>query len=284
MFPQRRHQQILLRLRVALLHDVAQIRPVKAGDVLVRIAQLQLVNDVVAHPPRGAGGERRDRALGKMKPQPAQLPVVGPEFVSPLRDAVRLINRKKRNRHLLEPRERVLARQPLRRHVQQPVLSVTRLADHIGLLRFRQRAVQQRRRNSHLRQLRRLILHQRDQRRNHDHGFSRQHRRRQLVAQRLPAAGRHHYAGVAASEQASHDSLLQRAKRVISPVAAQRREQIPLRRSFKEYRPLADKFLLVPAIRNLASRTSHSSFGSRSIASNAYPWLELAATSAQFNS
>ena len=88
-----------------------------------------------------------------------------------------------------------------------------------------QRAIQHRRRNSHLRQLRRLILHQRDQRRNHDHGLSRQHRRRQLVAERFPAAGRHHHARVAASEQAAHDSLLHRTERVVSPVAPQRRQK-----------------------------------------------------------
>ena len=43
-----------------------------------------------------------------------------------------------------EPFERVCARQALRRNIEQPILPFARLANHRGLLRFRERAVQQR--------------------------------------------------------------------------------------------------------------------------------------------
>ena len=246
---------------------------------------LQLVDDVVAHPPRGARRERRDRALREMSPQPAQAAgsPAGIRVPTPKCNAPRRSRKAKpapaASHSSVSSRASRSGERYSSRYFPSRASRITS-----DCCDSRQRAIQQRRGDSHLRELRRLILHQRDQRRNHDDGFSRQHRRRQLVAQRFPAAGGHHHAGVASSEQAAHDPLLQRAKRVISPVAAQRRRADQLRRPCKEYRPPADKFLLVPAIRNLASRTSHSSFGSRSIASNAYPWLELAATSAQFNS
>ena len=64
------------------------------------------------------------------------------------------------------------------------------------------RTIQYRRRNPHLRQLRRLILHESDQRRNHNCGALR-YERRQLVAQRLASARRHHDAGIVSCQQAA---------------------------------------------------------------------------------
>ena len=84
---------------IALPHDVAQVRTMKAGDVLVRIAKLELLDDVVAYALGGAGGKGGDGNLGKIFAQQAQLAVLGTEFVSPLGDAVRLIDREQRQRH-----------------------------------------------------------------------------------------------------------------------------------------------------------------------------------------
>ena len=173
----------------------------KAGDVFVRFAQLKLVNDVVAHALRGAGGECGDGTVGKMDSQAAQLAVFGAKLVSPFRNAMRFVDGEKRDRHALQPIERVRARQALRRKIQQAVLARARFANHLGLLAAAERTVQQRRRNSHLIELRHLILHQRDQRRNDDDGLLRQHRARQLVAQRFPAAGWHHDASIAAASR-----------------------------------------------------------------------------------
>ena len=39
---------------------------VKAGNIFVRMAHLQLMKNVMAHSLRGAGGEGRDRAIRKM--------------------------------------------------------------------------------------------------------------------------------------------------------------------------------------------------------------------------
>ena len=60
--------------------------------------------------------------------------------------------------------------------------------------------------------------------------------RRQLITQRLAAARRHHDASIATSQQAAHNAFLQRTERAISPVAAQRCENIFLRNHLKQYK------------------------------------------------
>ena len=50
-----RYQEIGLRASSTLFHNVAQIRPMEAGDVLMRIAQPELIDNIVTHPARGAG-------------------------------------------------------------------------------------------------------------------------------------------------------------------------------------------------------------------------------------
>ena len=61
-----RHQPAAVRLLVALLHDVTQVGAMEAGDVLVRLAKLELVEDILPHAPRGAGGKRGDGHLRKI--------------------------------------------------------------------------------------------------------------------------------------------------------------------------------------------------------------------------
>ena len=43
---------------------IRQVRPVKAGDVAARVAQVQFLNDVDPHPLGSRGGERHHRHLG----------------------------------------------------------------------------------------------------------------------------------------------------------------------------------------------------------------------------
>src|SRR5580698_6229396 len=105
-----------------------------------------------------------------MNPQAAQLAVFGAKLVAPLRDAVRFVDREERERHSLEPIERVRARQALRRKIKKAVLAGAGFAYDPILLVRRERTVQQRGWNAHLSELRDLILHQRDQRRNNDDG------------------------------------------------------------------------------------------------------------------
>ena len=115
MLAERRNQQARLHLGVALPHQISQVRPVKAGNVLIRLAQAQLLQNVVADAARGAGRERGDGLIRKIFAQRAELPVLRTEFVAPFGDAMRFVDGKKCNGRPREPRYRVLARQPLRR-------------------------------------------------------------------------------------------------------------------------------------------------------------------------
>ena len=64
-------EQLQLRPRFALMHHVAQILAMEAGDVEIGLAHLQLLQNVVPDLPRRAGGEGRDRKLRKAGAQPA---------------------------------------------------------------------------------------------------------------------------------------------------------------------------------------------------------------------
>src|SRR5712692_9889733 len=160
--PKRPHQQAGLHAPIAFLHDIPQVGPMEAGDVLVRVAQPELIDNIVTHALGGACSKSCDVAVGKMEPEAAQLPVFRSKLVPPLRDAVRLVNGEKRDRDALEPTDCVCAREPLRRKIQQPVLALASLAHNHRLLVSRQRAVQQGSYNSHLGKLGDLVLHQSD--------------------------------------------------------------------------------------------------------------------------
>src|SRR5262252_8961724 len=93
------------------------------------------------------------------------------------------------------------------------------------LLRARHHAVEDGGRDAHLSKLRRLILHQRNEGRDDDRRLARS-QCRQLITERLTAAGRHHDANIVPSHDAAHDPLLQGPKRTISPVTVQSLKQI----------------------------------------------------------
>ena len=77
------------------------------------------------------------------------------------------------------------------------------------------RRVQERRPHARLRERIDLILHQRDQRRDHDTGAGPQDCR-DLIAQRLAAAGRHQHERVAAGDEVLDDGSLVAAKLLIA--------------------------------------------------------------------
>ncbi len=86
----------------------------KAGDIFVRIAQRELLDDIMPHLPRGTGRESCDRAVRKMSAERAKLPVFGPEFVAPFGDAMRFVDREKRNWYALQPFDGIGPRETFR--------------------------------------------------------------------------------------------------------------------------------------------------------------------------
>ncbi len=173
----------------------------KAGNVFIRLAEMELGENVGADMFGCAGGEGGDRAVGKALAQAAELAVLGTEFVSPLGDAVGFVDGEKRDGHLLEPTQRIGAGEALGRKIKQTISSGAGVADDFGLLVVTEKAIQDGGGDSHLRELRGLVLHERDQRRDDDRGALGNYCG-QLVAERLASASRHDDAGVASGEQA----------------------------------------------------------------------------------
>lgn len=75
---------------------IVQVRPVETGDVNVRIAQLQLHQNVPADALGGRGGERQGRQGRKALAHCRKLAVLRPKVMAPFAHAVRLIDCQKR--------------------------------------------------------------------------------------------------------------------------------------------------------------------------------------------
>ena len=189
----------------------------KARNVLGRVPQLKLGEDVMTDAPGCARREGRNRKIGEVDTQRAELAIFRTKLVSPFRNAVSLINGKICNRDAPQQPRRVRARQSLRREIQQTIFAGASLFRDLGLLARRLGTVQDGGGNPHLRKLRCLVLHQCDQRRNYNCSPPRG-QRGQLVTQRLAAPSGHDDTGVAAAEQAEHNLFLQRPERAVAPV------------------------------------------------------------------
>ncbi len=148
---------------------------------------------------------------------------------------MRFIDGKESGSYLLQPSQRVAPGRPLRRKIEKPVSAFAGSLHDFGLLLLSERTVEYRGRNAHLSQLGGLVLHERNQRRDHHCGATRNHCR-QLVTKRFAATGGHDNTSIVPREQAADDALLQRPERTVSPVAAQRNQQVRLRGHKQQYR------------------------------------------------
>jgi hypothetical protein len=152
---------------------------------------------------RGTSGQHR------------QLQVLGPEVVAPLRDAVRLVDREERDAPAFQQGGRGRHPQPLRRQVEQVQLAgQVHLLDRAALVGILGR-VEEPGADAQRAQRVDLVLHEGDQRRDDDPDTG-PHERRDLVAQRLAAAGRHEHQRVAARADVLHDRLLLAAEGVVA--------------------------------------------------------------------
>ena len=193
-------QQLLARL--ALLDDpVADVGPVEAGHEHPRAGEQPLL-DLQPRRRIGGGGQRDARHLRKALAQQAELAVLGAEVVAPLRHAVRLVDREQRQPalrlHVVEQPQAALAQQPFGRDVDEVELAGAHPALDRRRLGAAQCAVEKGRAHAQLGQRGHLVLHQCDQRRDH-HAHAMPHQCRDLVGQRLAAAGGHQHQRVAAA-------------------------------------------------------------------------------------
>jgi len=163
----------------------------------------------------GGGGEGDQRHLGEEAPQAAELHVFGPEIMPPLGDAVGFVNGKEGDLHLLQPLQEGIAHQTFRRHIEQLQLAVVQPRQHLACLAFGKGGVVAGRGNAVGYEGVHLVLHQRDQR-GDDDADAGTVQGRDLVAERLAAAGRHQDKGVLPADQPVDDLLLQGAEGVVT--------------------------------------------------------------------
>ena len=169
----------------------------------------QLVQNIGTGCGVGRRRERRRLHAAQFRLHCAERRVFGAEVVTPLRDAMRLVDRQQRHVCALEQVKRVALEQAFRRDIDETQFAAPDPLEDGAVLRRIVCRVQARRRDAVGAELRHLIAHQRDQRRYHD-GEPIANQRRQLIAERLAAAGRHDRKHVAAVEDGGDDFGLTR--------------------------------------------------------------------------
>ena len=201
-----------LRRRVLLVDDfIADVRAIETRDEAAARRQVQAIDDLLAGEFIGRGGERDPRHVGKALRDDRQADIFRAKVMPPLRHAMRLVDRKQRDAGAAEQVEAARRQQPLRRDVEQIEIAGEQPRLDRGGFVEGQRRIQHRRLDAGLEQAGDLVAHQRDQRRDHDAAaFAQQ--RRQLIAQRLAAAGRHQHQAIAARRDMPDDLFLRAAK------------------------------------------------------------------------
>ena len=185
--------------------------------------QLQPLDDVGARDRVGRRRERDARHRGVALVQHRERAVLRPEVVAPLAHAMRLVDREQAELAALVQRielgQEARRGHALRRGVQQRDFAAQHALFHgVGLL-ARQRGVEEFRFDAGLVQRADLVVHQGDQRRHHDGdavagALARDGR--DLVAQRLAAAGGHQHQGVAAGDDVVDDGRLRTAELLVA--------------------------------------------------------------------
>ena len=131
--------------RVLLVDDfIADVRPVEARDELRRVSEREPLDDLLAGELVGGGGQRDARNGRETLREHGQADIFGAEIVSPLRDAVRLVDRKQRDARAGEQGQAARREQPLRRDVEQIELAGDELRLDGGGLARRQRGIEDR--------------------------------------------------------------------------------------------------------------------------------------------
>jgi len=137
--------------------------------------------------------------------------VILAEVMTPLRHAVRLVDCDDRDRYAAQECSRFGLYESFRCDVQQVQFVVPQPLNDLLLCIVAQRRVQERRIDAELVQRADLVLHQCDQRRD-DQTDAVAQQRRDLVAQRFAAAGRHQHERIPARHRCIDDHFLLAAK------------------------------------------------------------------------
>ena len=155
-----------------------------------RVAQVQGLDDIVAHDFRGGGGESDEGWVAEILAHTAESQIVRSEVVSPLAQTVRFINGQQAHLTFGKAAHEPLLRKSLGCDVENFQFAALELSHGLAIFLGTQGGVHGGSRDPLGAQGIHLVLHQRDERRNND-GDALPTQGRQLVAERLPAARRH---------------------------------------------------------------------------------------------
>ena len=168
-----------------------EVGPVEAGHDRVLGQDVERRADVADHRGRRRRGQREHARDAELLRGVGELEVVGAEVVSPLRDAVRLVDGEERNLRAPQRVEEALVVEALGRDVEQRERALGHRVRERARLVGRERRVEPRGLDPAAAEEIDLVLHQRDERRD-DEREPVEHQRGELVADRLSAAGGEH--------------------------------------------------------------------------------------------
>ena len=184
----------------------------KHGRLAAVVAEPELRHDVLLHLGRRGRGKGDDRRGAQGLQVLPEHPVVGPEIMAPLRDAVGFVDGDQTRLALRKHLRKARHPQPFRRDEQEVERSVQVASTGFARGFARQPRVDPGDVHPELVELGCLVIHERDQWRNDERGAAAS-KRRQLVAQGFACAGWHHQQHIGAVHGRGTHSLLVGAER-----------------------------------------------------------------------
>ena len=192
-------------------HFVIQIGPIEGRFEHPGVLDAEVLEDVALHFGRGRGGEGDHRRRLDLVYDGADFPIFRTEVVAPFGDAVGLIHGVEGDFDFLQERHILLFGEGFRRHIQQFGDALEKIGPYFGQLNLVERRIEEMGDTAvaglEAADYIHLVLHKGDERGNHD-GRSVHHQGRQLVAQRLAAAGGHEHKRIVSFYQMLDDLFL----------------------------------------------------------------------------
>ena len=205
--------------RHANLQRRAALGGIRCSAWVRRAVIAHVLDDFIAHAWRRRSGHRQRGGVAQFVARLLQEEVVGAKVVAPQADTVRLVNHKEVQPGMAQRAQELALAQPFWRGIDQFILPLRDAGHAFGNLIIGQRAVNEggagTRRS---RQTLHLVLHKCNQRAN-DERTARQHKRRQLVAERLARARGHDGQDRLATQHCRHRIRLSIAQRGEAKVA-----------------------------------------------------------------
>jgi hypothetical protein len=192
-------------------HGQKQVRAIERAHENPRAPDEQLLGDFSPRRLIRGRGHRDHLDARERFRDLAQAQIFRAEIVTPLRDAMRLVDGQKIDFSLPQGADRVVAQQPFGRDVEKSERSLVEAARHSPAFVWIGGGIEARRLDPGLAQLGDLVAHERNQRRDHQSEAAADDARK-LEEKRLAAARRHDREHVLAGERGGEDVLLSRTK------------------------------------------------------------------------